>query len=422
MAKRKIHGHPVLILGAGRGGYALLEMFMEDELVEVVAIADPNADASGMKLAESHGIPAYTDVREALRMCKEYPDCIVYNLTHADDVVADVEDIFGNKKVTSGPEAKLFWQIVTNLKRIKGELENSQNQLNAIIHHAMDGIITITESGEIQGFNPAAEEVFGYKQQEVLGKNVRMLMPEITQREYDTYINRYLYSGEGEILGVRGREVVAVRKNGKQFPMELSASEMMLKGQRYFVGIVRDVTERKQVERKITHLAHHDYLTGLPNRALFLDHLERALPLARRGHYKVAILFLDLDGFKRVNDTMGHDAGDLLLKEVSARLKSIIRNSDTVARIGGDEFTFVLNNIGEDENASVVAQKIIHALSAPVDLKGRQCHIGGSIGISIYPDDSKNFDTLLTQADEAMYLAKQSGKNTFKFYRELGEA
>ncbi len=421
MAKRKIHGYPVLILGAGRGGYALLEMFMEDELVEVVAIADPNPEALGLKLAADNGIPAHTDVREALRFCRQYPDCIVYNLTHADDVVADVEEIFGHKKVTSGPEAKLFWQIVTNLKRIKGELENSQNQLNAIIHHAMDGIITIAETGEIQGFNPAAEQVFGYTQTEVLGKDVRMLLPETTRREYDSYATRHRHAGDA-ILGVRGREVVAMRKNGEQFPMELSASEMMIKGQRYFVGIVRDVTERKQVEQKITHLAHHDYLTALPNRALFLDNLEHAIPLARRGHYKVAILFLDLDGFKRVNDTLGHDAGDLLLKEVARRLKGLVRNSDTVARIGGDEFTFILNNIGEDGNAAAVAQKIIGALSAPVDIKGQACHIGGSIGIAVYPDDSKNYDTLLTQADEAMYLAKQSGKNTYKFYHELAEA
>jgi diguanylate cyclase (GGDEF)-like protein len=210
-----------------------------------------------------------------------------------------------------------------------------------------------------------------------------------------------------------------MRKDGEQFPMELSASEMMIKGQRYFVGIVRDVTERKQVEQKITHLAHHDYLTGLPNRALFLDNLEHAIPLARRGHYNVAILFLDLDGFKRVNDTLGHDAGDLLLKEVARRLKALVRNSDTVARIGGDEFTFILNNIGAEENAAAVAQKIIAALSAPVDIKGQACQIGGSIGIAIYPDDAKNYDTLLTQADEAMYLAKQSGKNTWKFYHEL---
>lgn len=422
MAQRKIHGYPVLILGAGRGGHALLEMFLEDEHVEVLAIADPDPAAPGLEFARSRGIPAYSEVRTALHMCRDYPDCIVYNLTHADDVVADVEEILGNKNVTSGPEAKLFWQIVTNLKRIKGELETSQNQLNAIIHHAMDGIITITEAGEIQGFNPAAEQVFGYRAAEVLGQDVRMLLPPATRREYERWLAHGLGAAGGLIQGVRGREVTAMRKDGEHFPMELSASEMTLKGQRYFVAIVRDVTERKQVEQKITHMAHHDHLTGLPNRALFLDLLQKALPLAARGNYRVAVLFLDLDGFKGVNDTLGHDAGDDLLLQVAGRLKRIIRAADTVARIGGDEFTFVLNNIGSDDNALQVAHKIIAALSQPFDIKGQECRIGGSVGLAFYPEDAQDYDALLSQADEAMYLAKQSGKNTCRRYRELNRS
>jgi diguanylate cyclase (GGDEF)-like protein/PAS domain S-box-containing protein len=419
MAKRKIHGHPVLIIGAGRGGSALLEMFMEDSLVEVVAIADPNLDAPGMKLAASHGIPTYANAGEALRACKDYPDCIVYNLSHDDAIADEVGKVFGNKNVTSGLEAKLIWQMVTNLKRVKNEFEKSQSQLQAIIHNAMDGIITISELGEIQEFNPAAEKIFGYSRQEVMGQNVKMLMPEPVRSEHDNYLSRYIGTGQAHTLGVSGREVTAVRKNGEQFPMELSASEMVLRGERYFVGIVRDVTERKLAEQKIMHLAHHDYLTDLPNRALFLDRLEQSIALAKRSDYKEAILFLDLDGFKKVNDTLGHGTGDLLLQEVAKRLKKVIRSSDTVARVGGDEFTFVLNDIGTDEHAASVAANIIATLAEPFDLQGQQCHIGGSIGISIYPDDAHDFATLLRQADEAMYLTKQNGKNAYKFYREL---
>jgi len=418
MVKRKIHGYPVLILGAGRGGYALLEMFLEDELVEVLAIADPDPQAPGMRLARDAGIPVYTEVKEALLACKNYPDCIIYNLTHADDVVAEVKATLEDKQVTSGPEAKLFWQIVTNLRRIKGELETSRSQLNAIIHHAMDGIITVEETGEIQAFNPAAEEIFGYSQDEVIGQHVRVLLAPSTMHEYEADVVRYMSSGQKGIIGIRGQEVVAIRKNGESFPMEVSASEMEIKGHRYFVGIVRDVTERKLVEQKITHLAHHDYLTGLPNRVLFIEQLEHAITLARRSRYKVAVLFLDLDGFKQVNDTLGHDAGDLLLQEVAKRLKGVIRESDIVARIGGDEFTFVLNNIGEDVHAAWIAQKIIDVLSRPFDLKGQFCQIGGSIGVAIYPDSSGDFETLLRQADEAMYWAKQNGKNTFKLATE----
>jgi diguanylate cyclase (GGDEF)-like protein/PAS domain S-box-containing protein len=420
IGKQKTAGYPVLIIGAGRGGSALLEMFLEDRLVEVIAMVDTDPAAAGIKIANSHRIPTYTNAREALQACKDFPDCIVYNLSHDDSIAEEVRKVFGNeKRVASGLEVNLFWQMVTNLRQTKIELEKSQNQLQAIIHNAMDGIITINESGQILGFNPAAEQIFGYSHQFVLGKNLNMLMPEPFRSEHDSYIRNYLETGKAKIIGVQRREVTAVRQNGDQFPMELSASEMVLGGQRFFVGIIRDITERKLAEEKIAHLAHYDYLTGLPNRALFLDNLDHSISLAKRNNYKVAVLFLDLDGFKKVNDTLGHDAGDLLLKEVSKRLKDTIRASDTVARVGGDEFIFVLNEIGEDDNAVRMAGKVITALADSFELKGQQSHIGGSIGISIYPDDSIEPKTLVKYADNAMYLAKQSGKNTLKFYRDV---
>lgn len=416
--KRLITRDTVLIIGAGRGGLALLEMFLEDNLARVVAIADVNPDAPGIQLAKHHGIPTYTDAAEAVRACQDYPECIVFNLSHDDSVSEEVGKVFGNKRVASGLEVKLFWQMVTNLKQIKEELEKSQNQLRAIIHNVMDGIIMINDSGEIRGFNPAAEQIFGYSQNEVMGKNVSMLMPEPHRSEHDTHINRYLSTGNCRVIGIRGREVTAGRKNGELFPMELSVSEMVLGGQRYFIGIFRDITERKRAEQKIAHLAHFDYLTDLPNRARFLDNLEHSVSLAKRNHYKVAILFFDLDGFKQINDTLGHAGGDLLLQAVATRLKETIRASDTVARVGGDEFIFVLNNIGSNENTMLMANKVIDVLAEPFDIKGRQCRVGASIGISIYPDDSEETDTLIKQADDAMYLAKQSGRNTYRFYRD----
>lgn len=419
MSIQRTQGYPVLIIGAGRGGSALLEMFLEDSLVKVVAIADTNPDAPGMLLAKKHGIPTFTVAAEALQICKDYPDCIVYNLSHDDSIAEEAFRVFGDRRVASGPEVKLFWQMVTNLKQIKGDLEKSQNQLRSIIHNAMDGIITINESGEIQGFNPAAEEIFGYSQQEAIGMNLSMLMPEPDQSAHGVHLDRYLQTGQSRILGVRGREVMAVRKSGEEFPMELSVSEMVLGGHRYFIGILRDITERKRAEKKIAHLAHYDYLTDLPNRAMLLDVLNHSIALAKRNKNKAAVLFLDLDGFKGINDTLGHDAGDLLLKGVSARLKKTIRDSDTVARVGGDEFIVVLDSIGTDENAVQVANKIIAVLSKAFDLKGQACHVGASIGISLFPEDSDNPVKLVKRADEAMYLAKQSGKSTYRFYRDV---
>ena len=160
-------------------------------------------------------------------------------------------------------------------------------------------------------------------------------------------------------------------------------------------------------------------MTDLPNRALLLDNLKHSVSLAKRNYYKVAVLFLDLDEFKQVNDTLGHDVGDLLLQEVADRLKGLVRASDTVARVGGDEFIFVLDNIGSGEHAVVIANKVIAAISEPFDLQGQRCHVGGSIGISIYPEDSLDSETLIKQADGAMYLAKQSGKNICKSHRDI---
>ena len=419
MATLTTQGYPVLIIGAGRGGTALLEMFVSDTLVKVVAIADSDAEVPGIKLAKQHGIPTFTDAVKALQACKDYRDCIVYNLSHDDSIAEEAYKVFGDKRVASGLEVQLFWQMVTNLKQIKGDLEKSQNQLQSIISNVMDGIITINESGEIQGFNPAAEQIFGYTQQEVTGNNLSLLMPEPDRHAHDSYLIKYLKTGQTRIIGVRGREVIAVRKSGDAFPMEMSVSEMVLGGQRYFIGIVRDITERKQAEQKIAHLAHYDYLTDLPNRALLLDVLNHSISLAKRNKHKVAVLFMDLDGFKQINDTLGHEAGDLLLKGVAQRIKKTIRESDTVARVGGDEFILVLDNIDSAENSVFVANKILFALSEPFDLKGQPGRVGGSIGISIFPDDSENPVQLVKQADEAMYLAKQGGKNTSRFYRDV---
>lgn len=419
MAAQRISGYPVLIIGAGRGGTALLEMFMADSLVNVVGMADTDAEAPGVRMARDHGIPTFTDAFKALQACKDYPDCIVYNLSHDDGIAEAAFKVFGDRRVASGLEVQLFWQMVTNLKQIKNELEKSQYQLQSIISNVMDGIITINESGEIQGFNPAAEQIFGYAQQEVIGRNLNLLMQEPDRSAHDSYLNRYLNTSQSRILGVRGREVTAVRKNGEAFPMELSASEMSLGGDRYFIGIVRDITERKLAEQKIAHLAHYDYLTDLPNRALLLEVLDHSIALAMRNKHKVAVLFMDLDGFKAINDILGHDAGDLLLKGVSQRIKETIRDSDTVARVGGDEFILVLDNIESANNAMFVANKVLAALSEPFDLKGQPGRVGGSIGISIFPDDADNPVRLVKQADEAMYLAKQGGKNSSRFYREV---
>ncbi len=177
-----------------------------------------------------------------------------------------------------------------------------------------------------------------------------------------------------------------------------------------------DLEERKRVEQSIRHMAHHDALTGLPNRALFRDRLTHAMAQADRYHQKLAVMFLDLDRFKAINDTLGHNVGDQLLKIAAERLRSCVRDSDTVARLGGDEFTVVVEDIIEDQDAASVAQKILDTLSQPFNLYGHEVFISVSVGVTLYPNDDENADNLLRNADSAMYRAKEFGRNNFQFY------
>ena len=412
----RTHRHPVLIIGAGRGGSALLELFRDEGLVQVIGIADRDEQAPGMVAARARGIPTYTDVRAALEMGRNYRDCLIYNLTHDDEITRQAGDVVGLANVTGGVEAHIFWQMVTELRQARFELENSQKQFQAVIQNAMDGIVVISEDGRIHAFNPAAEKIFGYTQEETLGQLVNMLMPEPTRSEHGQYLQRYFATGEKHIIGVRGRDVTAMRRSGEEFPLELSVSEMRIAEQRYFIGIVRDITERKEAEERIRHLAHHDYLTGLPNRTLFMDRLDHTLALARRNRTREALLFLDLDGFKTINDTLGHEGGDVLLQQVGLRIASVVRASDTVARLGGDEFAVILNNVSDSQAAALVAGKIIETVSTRYEIMGQPCHIGCSIGIAVYPDDLADSGNLLKHADAAMYVSKQRGKNTYSFY------
>ncbi len=178
----------------------------------------------------------------------------------------------------------------------------------------------------------------------------------------------------------------------------------------------QDLEERKRVEQNIRHMAHHDALTGLPNRALFRDRLTHAMAQADRYHQILAVLFLDLDRFKAINDTLGHNVGDQLLKIAAERLRSCVRDCDTVARLGGDEFTIIVDDIVEVKDAAIVAQKILDTLSQPFNLHGHEVFISVSIGLTLYPNDDENADNLLRNADSAMYRAKEYGRNNYQFY------
>lgn len=292
----------------------------------------------------------------------------------------------------------------------------SDARMRAIVENISDGVVTIDERGRIESFNGAAEGIFGYRADEVLGRNVAMLMPAPYRDEHDDHLLRYLSTNLSGRVGSGMREVMGRRKDGSEFPLDIAVNELRGGTRRAFVGVVRDITARRQAQARLDHLAHHDPLTDLPNRLLFMDRLDQALARATRHQRRLAVLFLDLDRFKIINDTLGHEAGDTLLRAVSQRLAEHVRHADSVARLGGDEFAIVFEDVAEAAAMPPIAQAILGAFRDPFVLDNRELHVTTSIGISLYPDDGQDARTLLRNADAAMYRAKAHGKNTWHFY------
>ena len=300
-------------------------------------------------------------------------------------------------------------------------LGDSENRMRMLLENVDEGIVCISASGIIELFNPAAERMFGYRGVDILGSNVSMLMPEPYRSEHNGYLQHYLDTGEAHVIGT-GREVGAQHSSGEIFQMELRISEFSLEGQHQFIGIMRDISERKAAEAKIIHLAHYDALTDLPNRRLVQDRIQQTIALARRSGAQFAVMFIDLDKFKNINDTLGHDAGDQLLQMVANRLTQSLRAEDTVGRQGGDEFIVLLADLNTAKDSALVAQKIVGVLSAPFVINGQELSIGASIGIALYPQDGADVEMLLKNSDTAMYHAKKVGRSNYQFFLQAMNA
>ena len=273
----------ILVIGAGRGGTAMLELFLEDPLINIVGIIDANPQAPALAIAKKHGIRDFTDLAQAIEASRP---CLAFNLADDESVTAFAESQLGKENIVGGFQARFLWNLLTRLKH---------------------------------------------------------------------------------------------------------------------------------TNEQISYVAHHDNLTALPNRILFYDRLNQEIRKARRNKESIAVFFLDLDGFKIINDTFGHDVGDALLRETAKRIVASVRDSDTVARIGGDEFTVILPNVKTRNNISPVVERIIEAMAIPFMLNGKDCHVTVSIGIALYPSNGETAEQLVKIADAAMYLAKNSGKNCYHF-------
>jgi diguanylate cyclase (GGDEF)-like protein/PAS domain S-box-containing protein len=320
-------------------------------------------------------------------------------------------------RLRAGRFAAVFTDI-TEREKTEEALRESEARMRTITDSALDAILMMDPDGHTSYWNPAAERIFGYTGDEAIGKNLhQLIVPQRYHEAHHAAFDIFKRTGQGNAINST-IELEACHKNGHEISVELSLSAFRLKNGWHTLGIIRDITERKLTEEKILQMAYYDSLTGLPNRKLFSDRLHITLAQAQRNQKIVGVAMLDLDNFKGVNDTLGHDVGDVLLKATAERLNAALRKGDTVARFGGDEFVLILPDLKVIEDATQVAQKIVDSFCKPFLIDTHELVVTTSIGIAIYPDNGTDEGMLLKNADIAMYQAKQAGRARYQLYNE----
>lgn len=349
---------------------------------------------------------------------------IVMNTGFPIKIERDLNDLFGKyieinilplkgKKETVSAVLAMFYDI-TNYKKNEKRLERNFQIFNATVESTAEGIIVFDNQGNILSANKSFSEIFEIKTNFRGFENKKQVFIFIEQ-----YLNNFITfyktlqmveedntSEYFELICMKDMRVVEFCSRPVIFENETIGR----------MWSFHDITTQKTIEKKLEQMAHYDSLTELPNRMLFFDRLGQILGNAKRYGFKFALLFIDLDRFKLINDSLGHSSGDIMLKEVAERLKSCLREADTVARMGGDEFTVILSKIASKDDAAYVAEKIIKSLEKPFILGGQECSIGASIGISVFPEDGATMEILMRNSDMAMYSAKEHGKNIYRFY------
>ncbi|MFN7098016.1 MAG: EAL domain-containing protein, partial [Gammaproteobacteria bacterium] len=308
-------------------------------------------------------------------------------------------------------------------QRIKFKQLNQRYQL--IINAAGEGIFGIDLEANISFINPAAEKNLGYESGKLIGKSLNTLIEQpVAEVELETpeqWKVQDIFDTCSQHNTFHKDDATFKRNDETLLPIEFTAAPIYDQHEQYngIVFVFSDITLRKTVEEQLTNLALYDHLTKLPNRLLFEKTMSQSLARARRNNKLMALMFLDLDHFKDINDRLGHDVGDLLLKGVSDRLITCIRETDTVARLGGDEFAIILDEISATEDAAMIAEKIIHSLTPPFYLNGNEVFISTSIGIAVYPISGETAIALTKNADIAMYQAKQTGRDQYCFFTDI---
>lgn len=308
---------------------------------------------------------------------------------------------------------KLRFLINALRKEFNHNRNLSARLMGKVFENASEGVVITAPDTTIISVNKAFSDVTGYTAAEAIGQKPNILQSGKQDAEFYHHMWQEL-----ERVGQWQGEIWNRNKRGEAYLEWLSVTAVKDEQDHlsHYIGIFSDITSEKENEERLAHLAHYDQLTNLPNRILFDDRLNQALALARRGRSQLAVMFLDLDGFKAINDKYGHDTGDELLRQVATRLNDCLRKSDTVARFGGDEFTIVLPQIDGKGSVEKIAAKITDAIAKPYELGDHEASVTASIGISLYPGDGQQPHTLIKKADNAMYHAKRHGKNHYEFY------
>jgi diguanylate cyclase (GGDEF)-like protein/PAS domain S-box-containing protein len=324
------------------------------------------------------------------------------------------EDI-SEKKAAGEALVRAHQELEQRVLERTSELEQARQQLETVIQSSPLAIYTRNIDSVITSWNPAAEMMFGWKAEEIIGQSVLPTIP-LDKRAQAEELRHRVQNGEAIVQ----LEFERQRRDGTPIDISMTVAPLRDSTEKIsgYLTIAADITDRKTAEKKVAYLAYHDPLTGLPNRLLLQDRLEQAMAHADRTRSRVALMFLDLDNFKQINDTLGHAAGDALLQEVSSRLRECVRDTDTISRQGGDEFVIVLRDLPDTDAAVPVLAKIMERLQDPIVVEDHELSTSVSIGVTIYPEDGADVETLSKKADMAMYRAKEAGRNTYRFFND----
>ena len=308
----------------------------------------------------------------------------------------------------------LFWVFKKQSIRDKTKILEALSWSNKLLDSSPDAMIIANQRGDITQVNITAEKLFGYSRNEFVELNISELMPKRFV-DHKEKIDHFFNHSSARSMG-QGRDLFALKKSGEEFQVEISLNLAELNNDRVAITSIRDITKQKDIESKVLHQANYDFLTQLPNRFLSLDRLSTAVKHAKRNNNKLAIMYLDLDDFKKANDVFGHQTGDKILVSTANRLEKVLRAEDTVGRLGGDEFFILINSFSSQDALKKIANKVLKALKEPHSIGQINTLLSASIGISVYPDDGNTVEDLLVNADLSMYHSKHSGKNSYSFF------